>query len=184
MDLIKKQNQETKRTGDFLKFALGSRSPEKPHQYFKSKYHIGPEGSRVNTTQGHYDNNSRSMIRESQNTSLRQIATPNKIDSNTLPAASGTAISSKAHSVDRVGGPKAGRTVHTAEEENPHSRRKNGANTSLGYDNHSMNTSFTGKRGSGGGKNMNNNGKWAVHNGGAAKRVSFGKKGRHNQDLK
>lgn len=46
LDLLNKQNTETRRTNQFLRFALGVRSPEKKN-YFKSKYFITPEESRL-----------------------------------------------------------------------------------------------------------------------------------------
>lgn len=46
LDLLNKQNVETRRTNQFLKFALGARSPEKKN-YFKSKFFVTPEESRL-----------------------------------------------------------------------------------------------------------------------------------------
>jgi hypothetical protein len=41
LDLLNKQNIETRRTNNFLRFALGARSPEKK-KYFKSKLFFDP----------------------------------------------------------------------------------------------------------------------------------------------
>ena len=46
LDLLNKQNVETRRTGSFLRFALGVRSPEKKN-YFKSKFFVTPEEARL-----------------------------------------------------------------------------------------------------------------------------------------
>jgi hypothetical protein len=46
LDLLNKQNVETRRTGSFLRFALGERSPEKKN-YFKSKFFVTPEEARL-----------------------------------------------------------------------------------------------------------------------------------------
>jgi len=59
---------ETRRTGQFLKFALGARSPDK--KYFKSKMYLAPDETRLkigkeklNTTyNNHANNNSLAIV--------------------------------------------------------------------------------------------------------------------------
>ena len=46
LDLLNKQNVETRRTLQFLTFALGARSPEKKN-LFKSKHYLSNEESRL-----------------------------------------------------------------------------------------------------------------------------------------
>ena len=38
---------ETRRTGQFLKFALGARSPDRSKQYYKNKNFTAPEEARL-----------------------------------------------------------------------------------------------------------------------------------------
>ena len=46
MDLLNKQNTETRRTNQFLRFALGVRSPERK-SYFRSKLFTAPQDARL-----------------------------------------------------------------------------------------------------------------------------------------
>ena len=46
LDLLNKQNMETRRTNQFLRFALGVRSPDKKN-YFKSKLFTAPEETKL-----------------------------------------------------------------------------------------------------------------------------------------
>ena len=46
LDLLNKQNMETRRTNLFLRFALGARSPDKK-KYFKSKLFYDPNDARL-----------------------------------------------------------------------------------------------------------------------------------------
>ena len=47
LDLLNKQNMETRRTNGFLKMALGSRSPARP-KYFKSKFYDNKQDTKLN----------------------------------------------------------------------------------------------------------------------------------------
>lgn len=46
LDLLNKQNTETRRTNQFLRFALGVRSPERKN-YFRSKLFTAPQDARL-----------------------------------------------------------------------------------------------------------------------------------------
>lgn len=46
LDLLNKQNTETRRTNQFLRFALGMRSPERK-TYFKSKLYTAPQDAKL-----------------------------------------------------------------------------------------------------------------------------------------
>ena len=50
LDLLNKQNMETRRTNQFLRFALGARSPEKK-KYFKSKLFYDPNEAKLPSSQ-------------------------------------------------------------------------------------------------------------------------------------
>lgn len=50
LDLLNKQNMETRRTNQFLRFALGARSPDKK-KYFKSKLFYDPNDARLPMSQ-------------------------------------------------------------------------------------------------------------------------------------
>ena len=50
LDLLNKQNMETRRTNQFLRFALGARSPDKT-KYFKSKLFYDPNESKLPMSQ-------------------------------------------------------------------------------------------------------------------------------------
>jgi len=58
LDLLNKQNVETRRTLQFLNFALGARSPEKKN-LFKSKHYLSSEETRLKVA---------SMARKGHNT--------------------------------------------------------------------------------------------------------------------
>ena len=47
LDLLNKQNMETRRTNNFLRMALSSRSPANP-KYFKSKFYDNQQDTRLN----------------------------------------------------------------------------------------------------------------------------------------
>ena len=47
LDLLNKQNMETRRTNQFLRFALGTRSPEREGKYYKSKLYTAPGEARL-----------------------------------------------------------------------------------------------------------------------------------------
>lgn len=61
LDLLNKQNMETRRTNQFLRFALGARSPDKK-QYFRSKLYTAPEEARLKLGPG---DNSKTMYNPS-----------------------------------------------------------------------------------------------------------------------
>jgi len=46
LDLLNKQNMETRRTNQFLKVALGARSPARP-KYFKGKFYENAKETRL-----------------------------------------------------------------------------------------------------------------------------------------
>lgn len=50
LDLLNKQNMETRRTNQFLRFALGARSPDKK-KYFKSKLFYDPNEAKLPMSQ-------------------------------------------------------------------------------------------------------------------------------------
>lgn len=47
LDLLNKQNIETRRTNAFLRFALGARSPDIKKKYFKSKLFVDPNEAKL-----------------------------------------------------------------------------------------------------------------------------------------
>mmetsp|Transcript_1454 Transcript_1454/g.2546 ORF Transcript_1454/g.2546 Transcript_1454/m.2546 type:complete len:125 (-) Transcript_1454:40-414(-) len=51
LDLLNKQNMETRRTTQFLRFALGARSPERRQKYFKSKLFFDPNDAKIPLSQ-------------------------------------------------------------------------------------------------------------------------------------
>lgn len=70
LDLLNKQNMETRRTNQFLRFALGVRSPEGKKNYYKSKLFTAPEETKLKVNMGANsgnDENSRTMYNMQQN---------------------------------------------------------------------------------------------------------------------
>lgn len=51
LDLLNKQNMETRRTNIFLRYALGARSPDRKKKYFKSKLFYDPNEARLPMSQ-------------------------------------------------------------------------------------------------------------------------------------
>ena len=54
---------ETRRTGQFLKFALGARSPDRSKQYYKNRNYTAPEEARLKL-EAYVEGQSRTMYNQ------------------------------------------------------------------------------------------------------------------------